>query len=67
MNKKNDLQIQRIEALEQVAKDRYLDEVRWFSILECLTKEEYLELKTLYNTIGATMGSYMNKFSVGEV
>ena len=67
MNKKNDLRIQSIEALEQVAKDRYLDEIEWFSILEGLTKEEYLELKTLYNAIGATCGFHMNKFSVVDV
>ena len=46
MNKK-EMQ-ERIEELEQQAKDDYLDDIEWSFILEMLDNEEYAELKNLY-------------------
>ena len=39
---------ERIEELEQQAKDDYLDDIEWSFILEMLDNEEYAELKNLY-------------------
>ena len=57
---------ERIEELEQQAKDDYLDDIEWSFILEMLDNEEYAELKSLYKAMGDSMHTIMDDRGSGE-
>ena len=57
---------ERIEELEQQAKDDYLDYTEWPHIFEMLSDEKYAELKNLYIILDNSLHTLMDNRGQNE-